>query len=281
MEHGKLYIVSTPIGNLEDITLRALRTLKEVDVIAAEDTRRTVKLLNAYDIKKKLMSFHEYSSMSKLEEILILLKQGKNVALVSDAGTPLISDPGCFLVQRVYDAGLEVVAVPGPCAAIAALTQSGMDTSSFLFLGFLPLKLSPRREVLNMLCRCPYTCIIYESPHKLRKTLLELQKVLGGARKIALLKELTKVYEKRMFGPIDQVIEMMGQGEIKGEFILVLEPCRANTKEEVSDQALMEMLNDYIAQGCSKKDAVQKTGQQTGIGKNRIYDLANQLNKGA
>lgn len=278
LEAGKLYIVATPIGNLEDITLRALRTLKEVDIIAAEDTRRTVKLLNAYAIKNKLMSFHEYSSMSKLEEILALLRQGKNVALVSDAGTPLISDPGCFLVQKVYDAGLEVVVVPGPCAAIAALTQSGMDTGGFLFVGFLPQKQSRRREVLEMLHHCPYTSIVYESPHKLKKTLEELQNTFGEERKVALLKELTKLYEERLSETLGEVNRALEGREIKGEYILVIEPYKQEPNEKLQDEQIVEMLCQYIAQGCSKKDAIKKTCEQTGMGKNKVYSLANELN---
>jgi len=215
-----LYIVATPIGNLEDITLRALRTLKEVDYIAAEDTRQTQKLLNKYEIKTKTLSFHSYSSDTKLEKIIDLLKEGKNIALVSDAGTPGISDPAYSLTRRVLEEEIPLIPIPGPSSLLAALTMSGLPMDKFVYLGFLPLK-KGRQTLLKQLAEEKRTLVIFESPHRILKTLNNLKEYLGN-REIAVCREITKIYEEAVRGTIEEVIEIFTEKKPKGEFVLVV-----------------------------------------------------------
>ncbi len=215
-----LYIVSTPIGNLEDITLRALRTLKEVDYIAAEDTRQTQKILNKYEIKTKTISFHSYSSDEKLNKIIEILNEGKNVALVSDAGTPGISDPAYSLVKKAIQEGITVSPIPGPSSLLAALVMSGLPMDKFLYLGFLPLK-KGRQTLLKELAEEKRTLVIFESPHRILKTLENLKEYLGN-REIAVCREITKIYEEAVRGTIEQAIEEFTNKKPKGEFVLVV-----------------------------------------------------------
>jgi len=215
-----LYIVSTPIGNLEDITLRAIRTLKESDYIAAEDTRQTKKLTDKHEIKTTTLSFHSYSSDTKLEKIIDLLKEGKTVSLVSDAGTPGISDPAYSLTKRAIEEGIQVVPIPGPSSLLAALVASGLPMDKFLYLGFLPLK-KGRQTLLKSLVEEPRTLVIFESPHRLLKTLNQLQEYLGD-RDIAVCRELTKIYEEIVRQPISEAIEHFTAKKPKGEFVLVV-----------------------------------------------------------
>jgi 16S rRNA (cytidine1402-2'-O)-methyltransferase len=215
-----LYIVSTPIGNLEDITLRALRTLKEVDMIAAEDTRHTQILMNKYEIKTPVTSFHSYTSDEKLEYIVRMLKEGKNIALVSDAGTPGISDPAYSLIRRALDEGIKVSPIPGASSLLAAIVASGLPMDKFLYLGFLPLK-KGRQTLLKSLAEEPRTMVLFESPHRITRTLSDLKTYLGD-REIAVCRELTKMFEEIIRGTITQAIEHFEKKNPKGEFVLVV-----------------------------------------------------------
>lgn len=264
-----LYIVATPIGNLEDITLRALRILKEVDIIAAEDTRRTIKLLNHYDIKTKLISFHEHSDKGRRDFIVGELLEGKNVALVSDAGTPLISDPGAVLVTQAVKRGIEITSLPGACAAITALCLSGLD-GGFVFVGFLPKKASERKEQILSIEKSQLPSIIYESPHKLSKTLNAFLEAFGQDRKIVIAKELTKIHERVFRGSILEACSVFASPQ-KGEFVLIVGA--REKKDEVSDQEISLILNEYIESGMTKKDAAKATSKKLGISKNRTYRL--------
>ncbi len=216
-----LYIVSTPIGNLEDITLRALNTLKEVDLIAAEDTRHSQILLRKYDINKPCVSFHSHSGRAKVEKIINELVNGKNVALISDAGTPGISDPAYVLIKAALENDIKVIPIPGPAAFLTALTASGLPTNQFVYLGFLPLK-KGRQTLLNSLKEEKRTVVFYESPHRILKTLNQLKEILGADRKIAIGRELTKIHEEFIRGTVLEAIEILGNSKPKGEFVVVL-----------------------------------------------------------
>lgn len=264
-----LYIVATPIGNLEDITLRALRVLEEADVIAAEDTRRTIKLLNHFDIKTRLLSFHEHSDKAKREQILSMLSEGKNVALVSDAGTPLISDPGAVLVTEAQERGLEVTSIPGACAAITALTLSGHG-GAFTFVGFLPKKSSERKTAVEKIAASDTVNVVYESPHALTKTLELLKKSCGEQRNIVVAKELTKMHEYVFRGSIEEALKCF-DGNVKGEYVLIVFP-KTETRE-VTDEDIKALLNEYIAKGMTKKDAAKAASEILGIRPNRAYRL--------
>ncbi len=267
---GVLYICATPIGNLEDVSIRLLKTLRQVDLIACEDTRHTLKLLNRYKIRKPLTSYHQHSRLAKEDYILKQLQAGQQVALVSDAGMPAISDPGADLVQRALQAGIKVEAIPGPSAVITALALSGLDTQSFIFLGFLPAKSSQRREILSSLSEQPRTMIFYEAPHRLLKTLAAMEEVLGEERLIAVARELTKTYEEIKRGTIGEVSKHFQQHEPRGEFTIVVEG-----KSTVAPTATIEEIADevqaLIAQGMDKKEAFKKKALEYGIRKSEIY----------
>jgi 16S rRNA (cytidine1402-2'-O)-methyltransferase len=215
-----LYIVSTPIGNLEDITLRAIRILKEVDYITAEDTRHSKILLNKYEISTPLLSYHSYSSQTKLEKIIGLLKQGKSVALISDAGTPGISDPAYALIKHAIQEGIEIIPIPGPSSLLAALVMSGLPMNRFLYLGFLPLK-KGRQKLLKSLAQEARTIVLFESPHRLLKTLNQLHEHLGN-RQIAICREITKIYEQALRVTVSEAITHFTKTKPKGEFVLVI-----------------------------------------------------------
>lgn len=266
-----LYIVATPIGNLEDITLRALRVLKEADIIAAEDTRRTIKLLNHYEIKTKLFSFHEHSSESKRAQLIEELKAGKNIALVSDAGTPLISDPGAELVAEAAEAGIEVTSVPGACAAITAYTLSGFS-GPFTFLGFLPKKASERKSAIEEIAQSLRPCVIYESPHSLSETLEAIAKTCGKERRIVVAKELTKLHESVFRGTAGDAISRLC-GEIKGEYVIIAGG-KEQTAKEVPDEEIKAALDKYMKAGMTKKDAALAASEELDISKNRAYKLS-------
>jgi len=218
---GVIYIVSTPIGNLEDITLRALKILRDVDLIAAEDTRRTRKLLSRFDIHTPLVSYFEHNELKRLDKLLSHLKRGKDIALVSDAGTPGISDPGYRLIQKAIEREIPVIPIPGPSAAIAALSIAGLPTDSFAFVGFLPKKGGKRRKLLDKLADSIWTSILYESPHRLMETLEDLL-VACGDRQIVVTRELTKAFEEVIRGTISEVIDILKGRKIRGEITLVL-----------------------------------------------------------
>lgn len=270
MAQGKLYIVSTPIGNLEDISARAARILAEVDCIAAEDTRHTAQLLNSLGIKNRLMSFHEYSRRERAQELVDMLLAGQNIALVTDAGTPIVSDPGEQLTKLAAEQGIEILSVPGACAAIAALTVSALDAGKFVFEGFLPRDRT-RAQALQTAVSHPYTTILYESPHQLRKTLQELAEICPD-RPLAVCKELTKVYETVFRGTVGQLTEQSESWEIRGEYILVLGGAPAEHRE-VEDTQILEAAQDYLAEGLRNKEVARKVAEQLGVGKNRVYQL--------
>lgn len=265
---GKLYLVATPIGNLEDITLRAIRILKEVDIICAEDTRQTLKLLNHFEIQKHLISFHRHSGEEKKQEIIEELKNGKNIALVSDAGTPVISDPGEEVVTLAIEEEIEVVPVPGACALITALIASGIDAKEFTFLGFLPLNKKTREKKLSQIREAKNTTILYEAPHKLSSTLKDLSKVLGN-RKVVLARELTKIHEEFISGSIDELLERVT--EPRGEFVIIIEKGEEIDKNEFEEMTLEEHYKYYESLGLSKKDAIKQVAKDRGVKKNEVY----------
>ena len=220
MEKGKLYLVATPIGNLEDITLRALRVLKEVDLIAAEDTRHSLKLLNYFEISKPLISYHRHNEENKTEKLINKLLSGENIAIITDAGTPAISDPGEDIVKEAIENNIEIIPVPGACALINALICSGMDTSEFAFFGFLPLNKKNRKEKLEQIKKESKTIILYEAPHKLTNTLKDILETVGDIN-VVIARELTKIHEEFIRGKISEIKEKVN--EIKGEIIIILE----------------------------------------------------------
>lgn len=274
MSCGKLMIVATPIGNLGDITLRALEALKEADMIAAEDTRRTIKLLNHYEIQNKLRSFHEYSKEARFGEIIDALQAGKTVALVSDAGTPVISDPGYELVRRCIEKEIQVESLPGACAAITAVTLSGMDCSRFLFWGFLNPKQAARRRELEEIRRKGIPCIVYESPNRILKTLTDVCDVCGADTPVCVCRELTKLHEESLRMTAGQAKdEFDRRGDIKGEFALVISP-KTDCTKDLSNERITQEVNKRLEQGMTKKSAVADVAQEYGLPKNRVYGIA-------
>lgn len=272
---GKLYLCATPIGNLEDITFRVLRTLKEVDLIAAEDTRNSIKLLNHFEIKTPMTSYHEYNKIEKAYQLVDKMREGKNIALITDAGTPGISDPGEDLVRICYEEGIEVTSLPGAAACITALTMSGLPTRRFAFEAFLPRDKKERALVLEQLKNETRTIIMYEAPHHLVKTLEELQGVLGN-RKIAVCRELTKRYEEKMLSTISDMLDFYKENEPRGEYVLVLE---GKSFEEIAEEekksweamTLEEHMAVYENQGIDRKEAMKLVAKDRGISKRDVY----------
>lgn len=272
---GKLYLCATPIGNLEDITLRVLRTLKEVDLIAAEDTRNSIKLLNHFDIKTPMTSYHEFNKIDKAKILVEDLKSGKNIALVTDAGTPGISDPGEELVRFCLEAGIEVTSLPGPAACITALTMSGLSTRRFCFEGFLPMDKKEREVVLERLQRETRTTIFYEAPHRLLKTLKVLQETAGN-RRLTICKELTKRHEKTWPTCLEEAIEWYETNEPRGEYVLVLEGADAKALKEEEQAAweslsIEEHMGIYLSKGQTKKEAMKSVASDRGMTKREVY----------
>ena len=266
---GKLYLVATPIGNLEDITLRALRILKEVDLIAAEDTRTTLKLLNHFEINKPLISYHRHNEEIKKDVLIDKLKNGENIAIVTDAGTPGISDPGEVIVKEAIENNIEVIPIPGACAAINALICSGLDTKEFSFIGFLPLNKKLRKEKLNEIEKETKTLIIYEAPHKLNDTLKDLKNILNN-RKVVLARELTKIHEEFIRGNIEEIIEK--SKDLKGEIILIIEGNEKIEEENHLNNLSLEEHYDYYEKfGLDKKEIIKKIAKDRGVSKNEIY----------
>ena len=272
---GKLYLCATPIGNLEDITFRVIRTLKEVDLIAAEDTRHSIKLLNHFDIKTPMTSYHEFNKKEKGPKLIEQLLQGASIGLITDAGTPGISDPGEDLVKLCFEAGIEVTSIPGPAACITALTLSGLSTRRFAFEAFLPSDKKEKQQVLKELQNETRTIILYEAPHRLLKTLKELSEALGD-RKITIVKEITKKYENATPTTLFKAIEYYNEEEPKGEFVLVIEgkPREEMLKEEQeqwTSMSLEEHMNLYLEQGMNKKEAMKAVSLDRGVSKREIY----------
>lgn len=278
MENGKLYLVPTPIGNLKDITLRALEVLKNVDVIAAEDTRQTLKLLNHFEIKKSLMSYHKHNEMSKGEDIISKLKSGLNIAIVTDAGTPGISDPGAVIVEKCIAENIEFEVLPGATAFTTALVYSGLDTTKFEFRGFISRDTKERRETIEEIKNSRNTIIIYESPYRIKSTLELLLKELGD-RKIALCRELTKLHEEIIRGSIKEVIDAVEDRNIKGEFVIVIsgktqEQVDEENKEKWADIDVKQHLINLIDEGMTKKEAIKAVSKERGLSKNEVYKIA-------
>ena len=272
---GKLFLCATPIGNLEDITFRVLRTLKKVDLIAAEDTRNSIKLLNHFDIHTPMTSYHEYNKIDKARTLIEKMQQGQNIALITDAGTPGISDPGEKLVAMCYESGIEVTSLPGPAACITALTLSGLSTRRFAFEAFLPSDKKERRAVLEELKDETRTIILYEAPHRLVKTLAELYEVLGN-RRITLCRELTKRYETAFRSTLEELLTYYGKEEPKGECVLVIEGRSRKEMEEEAQQEwsampLQEHMAYYENQGIARKEAMKLVAKDRGVGKRDIY----------
>lgn len=267
---GKLYIVATPIGNLEDITLRALRVLKEVDLIAAEDTRQTLKLLNHYEINKPLISYHRHNEETKSEILIEKLRNGENIALVSDAGTPGICDPGEEVIKKAIEDNIEVIPIPGACAMINALIVSGISTKEFEFLGFLPLNKKLRSQKLKEIENSSKTIIIYEAPHKMKTTLGDLKEILKD-RKIVLARELTKIHEEFIRKSIDELLSEIDT--IKGEMILIIEGNKIDTEEckNFDEISLEDHYKLYEEKGLNKKEIIKQIAKDRNVNKNEIY----------
>lgn len=269
---GTLYLCPTPIGNLEDITLRVIRTLSEADLIAAEDTRHTLKLLNHLDIKKPMISYFEHNKLERGEEIIAKLNEGLNVALVTDAGMPAISDPGEVLVSQCIERGITVVPLPGPNAALTALIASGLSASRFTFQGFLTMNKRSRMEHLEIAAKLPDTLIFYEAPHKLKSTLDDMLKVFGN-RKIALCRELTKTFEEFIRTDIEGAIKLYEEKSPKGEYVLIIEGYTPDSTEEFEDIPLEELYQKYIDGGMDEKEALKKAAKDKGIPKRDAYAI--------
>ncbi len=272
---GILYLCATPIGNLQDMSFRVLETLKSVDLIAAEDTRNSIKLLNHYDIHTPMTSYHEFNKYDKANVLIDELKSGKNIALITDAGTPAISDPGEVLVKMAREEGITVTSLPGPCALITALTLSGLPTRRFIFEGFLPKEKKERKEVLASLEKETRTVILYEAPHHLKGTLKELQEALGD-REIVLCRELTKKFEEVVTFTISSAAEYYESHEPKGEYVLVIrgmdeEELSALKKESFENLTIAEHVAMYEAQGMDRKEAMKKAAADRGISKRDVY----------
>ena len=275
---GTLYICATPIGNLEDITLRTLRILKEVDLIAVEDTRNSIKLLNHFEIKTPMTSYHEYNKYDKAKELVAKMLSGMSVAIITDAGTPCISDPGEELVKQCHEAGITVTSLPGPSAFVTALTMSGRETRRFCFEAFLPTEKGDKKErkaILDELSKETRTIIIYEAPHKLVKTLEDLHIFLGN-RRISLCRELTKKHEENYRTTIEEALVFYRDNEPRGEYVLVIEGL---SRQAVHDEAVKEFLEMsipehvkyYMDKGIDKKEAMKMAAKDRGVGKRDIY----------
>ena len=273
---GTLYLCATPIGNLEDMTFRVIRILKEVDLIAAEDTRNSIKLLNHFDIKTPMTSYHEYNKMEKGHKLIEKLREGTNIALITDAGTPGISDPGEELVKMCYEAGIEVTSLPGPAACITALTLSGLSTRRFAFEAFLPVDKKERQAILGELKEETRTMILYEAPHRLVRTLRELQEVFGGDRKLTVCRELTKKHETAFQTSFEEAVGYYESTEPKGECVLVVEgKSREQIRQEAVDRweemSLSEHMDYYTGQGIDKKEAMKRVARDRRMAKRDVY----------
>lgn len=265
---GNLYLVATPIGNLEDITLRAIKVLKEVDIIAAEDTRHTLKLLNHLEIKKPLISYHRHNEEIKTTVLIDKLLEGKNIALVTDAGTPAISDPGEEVVKKAIENDIKIIPIPGACALINALIVSGFDTKQFSFYGFLPINKKNRKAKFDELIKEKNTIILYEAPHKLLNTLKDISKYLGNVN-IVLAKEITKIHEAFIRGKIKDIIH--NTENIKGEFIIIIEPIEVEDKYLMDELTVDELYVKYEKQGLEKKEIIKRIAKDKCVNKNEIY----------
>ncbi|MDO4321674.1 MAG: 16S rRNA (cytidine(1402)-2'-O)-methyltransferase [Lachnospiraceae bacterium] len=277
MGQGKLFLCATPIGNLEDITMRVLRTLKEADLIAAEDTRNSLHLLNHFDIHTPMTSYHEYNKIEKAYTLIDKMREGKNIALITDAGTPGISDPGEDLVRLCYEAGIEVTSLPGACACVTALTLSGLSTRRFCFEAFLPQDKKEKQQILEELKTETRTIILYEAPHRLLRTLNELQEALGN-RRATICRELTKRHETAFQTTLSEAIAYYGVQDPKGECVIVLEGrSREEMRQEEQSQWAQMNINDHVElyerQGMSRKEAMKQAAKDRGLAKREVYAM--------
>ena len=275
-KQGMLYLCATPIGNLEDITYRVLRTLKEVDLIAAEDTRNSIKLLNHFEIKTPMTSYHEYNKIEKAYQLVEKMRQGQNIALITDAGTPGISDPGEDIVRICYEQGIEVTSLPGAAACVTALTMSGQPTRRFAFEAFLPKDKKEHQAVLAELAEETRTIILYEAPHHLVKTLQELSEVLGADRRLTICRELTKRHEEKMQTTLGDSLHYYEAKEPRGEYVLVIEgKSRAQIEREQQAEwetmSIEEHMAHYESQGIDRKEAMKLVAKDRGVSKRYIY----------
>ncbi len=271
---GKLFVVGTPIGNLSDFSPRGIETLESVDYIAAEDTRVSLRLLTHFGIKKPMLSYYKPHEAEKSAKILELLAEGNNVALVSDAGMPCISDPGMYLVQKCYETGIAVEVIPSCNAAVAAVAISGIDTMRFAFEGFLPVNKKERSERLEEIKALPHTLIFYEAPHKLRKTLEDMAEAFGGDRSCALCRELTKIHEEVIRGTLSELCDYYKELDPRGEYVVVVEGAQPSEAQKFTLEQAAELARQLAAGGEKLSDACKKAAKQTGFSKQEIYKLA-------
>ena len=273
---GKLYLCATPIGNLEDMTYRVVRTLKEVDLIGAEDTRNSIKLLNHFEIETPMQSYHEFNKYDKAKELVQMMLDGKDIALITDAGTPGISDPGEELVKECLENGIEVTSLPGASACVTAISMSGLSTQRFCFEAFLPKDKKKKENVLKQLQNETRTIIIYEAPHRLTKTLAELEKALGN-RRVSINRELTKKYEESFLTTLKEAREKYEAEEPRGEFVLVIEgkdqeALDQEERQKWEDMSLENHMKIYLDEGLDKKAAMKKVAKDRGVSKREIYN---------
>ncbi len=269
---GIIYLVATPIGNLDDITFRALKVLKEVDLIAAEDTRHTLKLLNHFEITKSLISYHRHNEQTKTEELIKMVLDGKNIAIVTDAGTPGISDPGEEIVKSAIKHKINIIPIPGACALINSLIVSGISTTQFSFFGFLPLNKKNRKETLEKIKKEHKTVILYEAPHKLKNTLEDILNIIGNVN-ACIIRELTKIHEEKLRGTIEELIELCV--EPKGEYVIILDLNNVlnEEKQDFSKLSIEEHYLIYEKQGLEKKDIIKQIAKDRNVPKNEIYQF--------
>ena len=279
MVPGKLSLCATPIGNLEDISFRVLRVLKEADCIAAEDTRNSIKLLNHFAIQTPMTAYHEFNKVEKARDLVSRLQRGENIALITDAGTPCISDPGEELVRQAVDAGIRVESIPGPAAFVPALTLSALPTRRFVFEAFLPTEKSNKKErtaILQSLAGEERTILLYEAPHHLLKTLEDLRDAFGENRKLSLARELTKKHEEVLYTDLEEAIRKYREEEPRGEYVLVLEGLSREKRERAAQEkwlsvSLSEHFQNYVQEGYTEKEAIKLVAKDRGLGKREVY----------
>lgn len=275
---GTLYLVATPIGNLQDMTPRAVATLRKVDLIACEDTRHTRKLLTHFDISNKLVSYHEHNESERTIEILKLLADGKSVAVVSDAGTPGISDPSFVIVKAAHDVGFPVVPIPGPVAFVNAVVASGLPTDSIFFGGFLPSRSGDRRRRIEQIADVPATLVFYESPHRLMKSLSDCLSVLGD-RRAALVRELTKLHEEAITGSLSEIIDRLSSASLKGEYVLVIDRAGETAAATEDGRDLVSRFHELEADGLDRKTALKRAAKEFGMSKPEAYRIIHAARK--